>query len=310
MNCDWIKANTALYVYDELGDDQRHELERHVERCTGCMAELEELRDFRQTMAALRRPEPSPNLLAASRMRLQEQLEEARQASGWRRFTFDAGAWFVQLKLAPALAIALIMVGFSGGVLTTWRTGGTPNVAGNEQTVAAANEASIAGIRAIMPENGSNKVQIKYDTLMPREAEGSLDDPAIQQLLLYAARNNYNSGVRMDSVDLLARDAADPRVREALVYALRYDKNPGVRLKALEGLRPYVKSDITARDAVLFALLNDDNPGVRTEAINTLRESKADSNVRDALRALAEQEENGYIRQESRRMVSTLPEID
>ena len=35
MNCDWVKQNVALYVYEELPDDQRHELERHIERHTG-----------------------------------------------------------------------------------------------------------------------------------------------------------------------------------------------------------------------------------------------------------------------------------
>ena len=38
----------------------------------------------------------------------------------------------------------------------------------------------------------------------PRNA-GSLNDQQVQQLLLYAARNNYNSGVRVDSVDFLAQ---------------------------------------------------------------------------------------------------------
>ncbi len=34
-----------------------------------------------------------------------------------------------------------------------------------------------------------------------------MNDQRIQQLLLFAARNNYNSGVRMDSVDLLTQTA-------------------------------------------------------------------------------------------------------
>ena len=113
---------------------------------------------------------------------------------------------------------------------------------------------------------------------------------------MFAARNNYNSGVRMDSVDLLTQAPNDSHVREALMYALRYDSNPGVRLKAMDGLGPYVKGDVRVRDVVLEALMNDANPGVRTEALRLLEPVKADSSVRVVLKKLAESDQNQYIR--------------
>ncbi len=157
---------------------------------------------------------------------------------------------------------------------------------------------------------GSGNVQVNYDRLVPDSAQGSMDDPRIQQLLLYAARNNENSGVRMDSINLLTRRPQDNRVREALMYALRYDRNPGVRLKALEGLGPYVSEDLRVRNAVLEALLGDSNPGLRIEAMRLLEAVKPDSSVRSAFRQLAEQDENDFIRRESRRVLATLPEMD
>ena len=30
MNCDWVKENVVLYIYDELADDARHTFEHHV----------------------------------------------------------------------------------------------------------------------------------------------------------------------------------------------------------------------------------------------------------------------------------------
>src|SRR3954453_23979567 len=113
--------------------------------------------------------------------------------------------------------------------------------------------ASITGIRGITQEPGSNQIKIQYDKVYSDQAQGSVDDPKIQQLLLFAARNNINSGVRLDSIDLLTKSPDDTRVREALIFALRYDRNPGVRLKALDGLRSYVKDDQKVRDAVLEA---------------------------------------------------------
>jgi hypothetical protein len=153
-------------------------------------------------------------------------------------------------------------------------------------------------------------VEIKYDTVSTQSAEGSLNDSRIQQLLLFAARNNYNSGVRLDSVDLLAQQTQEQKVREALMYALRYDTNPGVRLKALDSLGAYVKQDVRVRDAVLEALLNDSNPGVRAEAIHLVEPVRADSTVREVLQRLAQQDKSGYIRTQSRAVLAEMPEID
>jgi len=129
-------------------------------------------------------------------------------------------------------------------------------------------------------------------------------------LLLFAAQNNTNSGVRVDSVDLLKQRMNDSRVREALVYTLRYDNNPGVRLKALEGLGSYVKDDVRVRDAVLETLTNDANPGLRTEALRVLEPVRADASVRATLERLAVKDSSRFIRDQSRSLLAQLPELD
>ena len=311
MNCEWTRANAALYVYDELKDDERYELERHVERCSGCKSELDAMRGFRLTMSASALPEPSPNLLASSRMRLSESLESAEPHRGWQRFTFDFAGWLQSMKFAPALTAALLLVGFAAGVLTTYQVATqrqVPDVAKNG--IAPVDSASITGIRGITQQPGSDKVEIQYDKVYTDHVEGSINDPKIQQLLLFAARNNMNSGVQLDSIDLLTKSPDDSRVREALIFALRYDRNPGVRLKALDGLRGYVKDDPKVRDAVLEALLRDGNPGVRTQAISLLESVKNDSSVRQALTALAAQDKDKYIQEESKRVLANLPDFE
>jgi hypothetical protein len=313
MNCEWTRANTALYIYDELKDDERYELERHVERCSGCKSELEAVRGFRLSMSANPVPEPSPNLLASSRMRLSEALESEEPSRGWHRFTFDFAGWLQSMKFAPALTAALLMVGFGAGILTTWqvttqkRGGEVAQSVNSQQPV---DSASISSIRGITQDPSSNQVKIQYDKVYTDQAQGSINDPKIQQLLLFAARSNINSGVRLDSVDLLSKSSDDSRVREALIFALRYDRNPGVRLKALDGLRSYVKDDQQVRDAVLEALLQDNNPGVRTQAISLLESVKNDSSVRQALTALAAQDKDKYIQGESRRVLANLPDFE
>jgi hypothetical protein len=309
MKCEWVKQNILLYVYNELPDDARYELEQHLARCADCTAELKTTRQFHAMLSELPVEEPSPNLVAASRMRLQEGLETAEQGRFWHRMIFDPAAWLRQIRFAPALAAAIFIVGFAGGIATSYKvlSGGTSIAT---VPVSAPAESSITGIQSITQNPGSNHISIKYDTVSTQEAQGSLNDQRIQQLLLFAARNNYNSGVRMDSVDLLTQEPNNSHVREALMYALRYDSNPGVRLKALDGLGPYVKSDSRVRDAMLEALVQDSNPGARTEALHLLEPVRADGSVRSVLQKLAESDQNPYIRSQARLMLAQLPEFD
>ncbi len=309
MKCEWVQENILLYIYNELQDDARYELEQHLARCTDCAVELKASRQFHATISRLPVEEPSPNLLTASRMRLQESLETTEPGGFWQRLIFDPGAWLRPIKFAPALAAAIFIGGFAGGIGATYKV-----MSGREVIVDGPSgppaESSIAGIRSVDQQPGSDQISIKYDTVSSQQVQGPLNDQRIQQLLLFAARNNYNSGVRMDSVDLLIQKPSDTHVREALLYALRYDSNPGVRLKALEGLGPYVKDDVRVRDAVLEALLNDSNPGLRTQALHLLEPCRADSSVRSVLQKLAESDQNQYLRSQARNMLAQLQEIE
>jgi hypothetical protein len=309
MKCDWVKENVLLYVYNELPDDARYELEQHLARCADCATELKATRTFHAAVSEFVVEEPSPNLVAASRMRFQEALETAEQGGLWRRLIFDPAAWLREIRFAPALTAALLIVGFAGGVGATYQYLGSRTNPG-VGPVSPAAESSITGIRSVSQEPGSNQVTIKYDTVSTQEAQGSMNDQRIQQLLLFAARNNNNSGVRMDSVDLLTQKPNDSHVREALIYALRYDSNPGVRLKALEGLGAYVKDDQQVRNALLEALVSDSNPGVRTTSLRLLEPARADGSVRGVLQKLAADDQNQYIRSQARTILSELPEFD
>jgi len=307
MKCEWIRENIVLHVYGELADDARHELEQHVSRCADCALELRAEQNFHGLLSQDRAEEPTPNLLASSRMRLQESLETARQGTFWSRLPFDPMIWLQQVRFAPALAAVILILGFSGGMLTAYRMRPPVQV---PSPVPTPTEASIAAIDSVTPIAGTDQVSIKYNTVATQEASGSLNDQKIQQLLLFAARSNYNSGVRVDSVDLLAQRSGDLQVREALIYALQNDTNPGVRLKSLDALGNFVKSDTNVRDAVLRALVNDSNQGVRTEALRLIEPVKADGSVRGVLMALAAKDQSTYIKSQARTILAQLPEID
>ena len=316
MKCEWVQQNILFYVYNELEDDARYEVEQHLARCPQCANELKVTRKFHATLSETTVEEPTPSLLTASRMRLQEALETTTQGGWWRRIIFEPTTWLRQLRMSPALAAAIFIVGLGGGIGATYNYLGSHH-AGNGMAIlepttkeAPVEASAITGIRSVTQQPGSNQVNIKYDTISTQEAQGSLNDQRIQQLLLFAARNNYNSGVRMDSVDLLTQAPNDSQVREALMYALENDTNPGVRLKALDGLSAYVRKDATVRDAVLRTVAADASSGVRLQALRLVEPMKADSNVRAVLTRLAETDQNASIRSQAKLMLAQTPEMD
>src|ERR1700692_2879310 len=125
MKCEWVRENITLVVYGELADDARHELEQHVARCVDCAAELKAEQDFHALLAQDRAADPTANLVAASRMRLQEGLETAKQGTVWSRLTFDPAIWRRQMRFSPGLASAILILGFAGGVLATYKLYGS-----------------------------------------------------------------------------------------------------------------------------------------------------------------------------------------
>jgi hypothetical protein len=231
------------------------------------------------------------------------------------------------LQAAPVAACLLLVAGIGAGSLGGYEfaqnrvahvaavaaTTTTPSV--QPQAAAQPEIANVASVSSIVRKPGNEMVEVRYNQLVPQRIQGSLDDPAIRQLLMLATENSTSPGVRDDSVGLLAAECRAGHscqkagIRDALMVALRYDKNAGVREKALEGLEPYVAEDVRVRDAVLEALLNDNDPRIRTESINILEPVEADTSVRQVLYSVSTSDDNPQIRNVSRQVLSRVPEI-
>jgi hypothetical protein len=309
MKCDWVKDNIVFYVYDEMADDAKFEFMHHIQHCEACKQELEGAQGFKNDLGALPEPEVTPNFLASSRMHLQETLEHTEQnRSVFGTFIFDFAGWMHQIRLAPALTAALLMIGFSGGAVTTWQLSSHQPAVSDQGRPGL--EANVAGIESVVTDANSNKVTITYDTLRPHTYVSTPDDPRVQELLLLGTRNRTNSDVRIGSVDMLKDHAQDNEVRDALVSRLRFDDNVSVRLSALGALKGYVRDDVHVRDAVMETLLHDSNPGVRREAIALLDSVKADTSVREALRNLALRDPDQYIRTQAQKYLENTPHLD
>ena len=307
MKCQSARDCIVLLNYGELPDELAGVLEQHLTGCEDCREELEAFQGFEERLTALPVQEPSPNLLAQSRLRLDDALDMIPPHGFLTQLRTNFYRWVGNVQSAPALATLLVGVGFLSGNFThRYQVANAPKPPREALTVIHPSEGVIANVTGIVQTPNSELVQVNYNKLVPESMEGSLDSPEIRNLLLVGTNAAATPGVRINAVSLLtdeckAGHACQPTpdgngIRHALMVSLRYDEDAGVRMKALEGLQRYVGQDQHVRDAVLEAVAHDRDAEVRRAAIGLLEPVQSDSSVRQVLRTVATQDANPYIR--------------
>jgi hypothetical protein len=288
MSCEKFRELIPLYLYGELDFEEEEKLEQHLSSCPAC---AEERQRCERLSALLAEGEAgvSAELLSRCRQDLAAALEKERSRrgllSGLRRFR---AGWMTAppVWLRPAGAVALVAVGFFAARLMP------EDMAWSGRSAQA--QPVVGRVRLIDAAPGG-MVRVQYEEIRPRELRGSFQDERIRQLLLAAATDPTDPGLRAESIDLLKDRTADAEVRRALIDALRSDDNPAVRLKAIEALRPYAHEPET-RKALAQVLLADRHAGVRIAAVELLANVK-EPDVAGAFQQLLHREEDQYIRQ-------------
>ena len=315
LKCTAVRGQLALLLYGELSFDEEERVESHLDACGDCREAL--IRE-RAAHAALDSIEvlPSPALLRECREDLRVRLlEEAAHpitdapnasfsSSWWDRLVDALTLHPAQGLLRPAGALTLIAMGFVAARML-------PDLGSTFGLHTAGMDLGSAHVRHVEP-SADGRVQIVFDETKQHIVSGQVDDLKIRALLIAAARDPQNPGLRGDTVNILMSRAQSADVRDALILALR-DPNAGVRMKAMEGLKPYANEN-EVRTAITKVLLNDSNPGLRTQAIDVLTgssNSTIDRNVdRQVIAALQELIERGekqdYVRERSRKVLEAV----
>jgi HEAT repeats/Putative zinc-finger len=317
MKCEKAQQDIVLVTYGELPDERMASLEHHLAECEECNRELKAMLAMHEALAYRPMMEPSPNLLAQSRMRLDDELDTIPPHGFLTRLRSNLYGWLGHVQSAPALITLLLGVGFLAGNFT-FRYQLAHQAKVPHTVIIDHAGGTIADVTNITRTPNSEIVQVTYNRVTPETVQGSLDDPQIFRLILLGYKSGADNGIRSDSVGLIANECRighhcvngpDGDGRNSLVASLRYDKNPSVRLAALEGLQPYVAEDQHVRDAVLDALAHDSNERVRTRAVSLLQPVGSDSSVRQVMRTVSTTDQNPYIRTVSNQVLQGSADI-
>jgi HEAT repeats/Putative zinc-finger len=293
MNCESVQESADLYLYGELAGQEEEHIEQHLHGCAACRSALDRQKALHRSFDNLRMAPPA-NLLVECRQDLFRIKPAEKRPSPWMAFF---SMWRPLAVAQPLGALALVALGFFSARLTTRDGNLTANLA------SMGGEPISSTIRSVQPD-ASGHVQIALDETRRRMVTGSLSDGNIERLMLAAARDAGNDGLRVESMEILKGHATSADVRDALLTALRNDPNPGVRFKALEGLKG-MASQPEVRKTLGYVLQNDQNPGVRIQAIDLLTQ-RQDAALVGMLQQLVGKESNGYVRQRCERALEEM----
>src|ERR1700722_17989955 len=194
MKCDKAQQSIVLVTYGELPDEQLASLEEHLTECEACNRELKALLAMHEALAYRPVLDPSPNLLAQSRMRLDEELDAIPPHGFLTRLRTNLYTWLGHLQSAPALATLLLGVGFLGGPFPNRYQVAHQQKLPNTVALVDTAHSAVANITGIVQTPNPEIVQVTYNRIVPETLQGSLDDPAIRNLLLIGTKAAADNG--------------------------------------------------------------------------------------------------------------------
>jgi len=300
------QRNIPLLLYGDLSDEEHRELERHIEQCPDCRAELESTRALHALLGRVPAPAPTEQLLRDARLRFNASVSGSIR----RQSIVERIRGLVPFEPRPAYALAMFAIAalaFAAGRLLSPSPSGT---APAEEYLAMEKGYRVTNVRFVNGDGPGGTLELMFDAVKPVRIQGTLDDPDIQKVLAYALVNGENAGVRIRAANSVsgARPAMpEPEVKAALLLALRNDTNDGVRKQALTALLRY-EPDREVRDALLYTLLNDANPALRIAAIDGLdslraRGHRPDEEMLQTFKERMNNDDNMYVRVKARSLM-------
>ena len=290
-------------------------MDEHLQGCSSCRNELQEIQKLHSTLSMQEVSEPSEDLLMEARQQFRAALRAERsRVSFWDRVKDQIAVQLPDYRQALG-AVATLLIGVFIGYMAFGRNPGNTGVPSAQQkssgtattpaSLAAfdSGDMQITNVRFQDSDAKDGQVEFSFDATKPMRIKGNINDEHIQKVLTYALVNSQNPGVRLRAVNAFGTQeptAPENDVKQALITAMKTDDNPGVRKEALEVLQKF-PMDEEIKQALLFVLVHDRMAGMRVAAIKSLEaEGQRDKDVLNVLRQKIQSDDNDYIRMKAR----------
>lgn len=304
MNHQQYREGLLLSLYEELNSEEKSRLDMHLQQCSECRIELEELQKLHASLARAGSFAPDDALLNDARQNLRAAIRAERtRPSLWDRLADFASDYVLPNYKIALGGVTMLAAGILVGRMFLPSGQETPQVADRQFSSALEGEPRISNIRFLDSDAQDGMIEFTFDATSPVHVKGSINDERVQKVLAHALVNDQNPGIRLRSVNALSTQTEhlkqpDREVKAALILAARTDNNPAVRREALKTLGSF-PFDEEIKQTYLHVLMQDANPAMRIAAINALdsaRMQSPDAELLNVLKQRMQSDENSYVR--------------
>jgi hypothetical protein len=240
----------------ELEETSAASLQRHLDRCPACAAEMTAMKAMWDKLGDLPVPEPSLALRIRWEQTLQSLTEAPRPAPSrpaWWRSLWPANpAW--QMAIAGLCLVA----GMGAGALVQRNSGEREEVAQLRKEIAGTRE--MVAVSLLQQQSAAERLRgVDYSTHMPSM------EPEVVNALIGAVSRDTSVNVRLAAIDALSKVANEEHVRESIQEALPREDSPMVQAALIDYLADaHDRSAVGAIQSVVDR--PDVNPTVRQRA--------------------------------------------
>lgn len=296
-----------IYLFDEIDEVDKKNLEQHLQSCNKCKNQLEELSKMLDHFKDENDSQSENKLLIEARAELRGYLRAQKNKLTFSQKLSELISSFTIKPLNLAFgSLGVLLVGIFMGYMIFK----TPTVNMPETDLDFSQLSKIQNINFLDPDPTDGEVEFTYESVKAGKMKGSINDSQIQKLLTYAMLNEQNPGTRLNSINVINasnQPQKDDELKSVLIAVAKYDNNPGVRREAIKSLNE-LTADKEIKDALIYVLLNDTASGIRIEAINSLMEAskkgiKLNQNDLTTLKDKIQLDENNYVRYQLKNIV-------
>ncbi len=309
MNKEKFTELAYLYLYKEISDSEKMELENYLLENNEAKKEFESMKQLHSALVSNSPRKINDKVLQESRQTLLRNIRNLEEKESWlKRFVTAVKESFIFEYRFAFGGVATLAIGMFMGYLFFAPTT-QQNIFDNNKRISIdqfeKSGIDISDIRFRDPFDQEGAIEVTFNAVKPITYKGKASDEVMQSLLAAALVNSENPGTRLKSLNQIKQQSEknftpDPEIKSALVTALKVDENPGVRREALNVLKKF-PFDLEIRDAFLFVLESDPNSGLRVAAINALVDLKQqgksiDDEIRNVLNKQIQTDESEFIK--------------
>ena len=262
MMCGHAKEWIAASWTGELDAAQELRLQRHLEICPACAAEMAQLSALWEKLGDLPSAEPSAALAVRWEATL-ESLGAARpnaRAKPWR-FTL-AALWPQRQVWQVAIALACLVAGLVVGSLR--------NGAGNSEIATLREEVAstkaMVALSLLRQQSATERLRgVDYSVRLPGM------EPEVVAALLEAVNHDSNVNVRLAAIDALAKASGSAQVRSSITQSLPQQESPMVQVALIDYMVD-AKDHTAVGTLKQFSARADLNPSVRQRADQAMQQ--------------------------------------